>query len=268
MPRIPIQSIDDPLLDPYRHLKATNLTRWSDEFTAEGLLVVNRLLASRFEVLSVLASERREAEIAARMPPDVPLYIVPQPLAEQLVGFDFHTGVLARGRRNVKPTLKDIVAANLPQLTIAVCPNVNSPDNIGSIIRTCAALGVDAMLLGRGCANPFSRRVSRSSMGSVFHLPIVDTGDLAGALSYLKNDCGIELIATVLDPAAEKLPGLLRRSRTAILFGNEKHGLEQEWIERSDRRVTIPMSSGTDSLNVAVAAGIVLHQFMRLAATV
>ncbi|MGE3313783.1 MAG: TrmH family RNA methyltransferase [Planctomycetaceae bacterium] len=265
MPRILIDRLDDPLLDPYRHLKATNLTRWSDEFTAEGLLVVTRLLESRFEVLSVLATERREAEITPLVPAEIPLYVVPQTLAEELVGFDFHTGVLARGRRSLRPTLDEIVAGGGRRLTIAVCPNVNSPDNIGSIIRTCAALGVDALLMGRGCAPPFSRRVSRSSMGSVFRLPIIDTDDLPSALSNLRESHGFELVATVLDPDVEMLPDAPRRDRTAILFGNEMHGLDAEWIARCDRRVTMPMDSGTDSLNVSVAAGIVLHHFTRLA---
>jgi tRNA G18 (ribose-2'-O)-methylase SpoU len=267
MPRISIQSLDDPLLDPYRHLKSTNLTRWSDEFTAEGLLVTTRLLESRFEVLSVLATERREAEIAPLVPAEIPFYVVPQSVAEELVGFDFHTGVLARGRRNLRPTLDEIVTRCGERITLAVCPNVNSPDNIGSVIRTCAALGVDALLLSRGCANPFSRRVSRSSMGSVFRVPIVDTFDLASMLNDLKQQHGFELIATVLDPAGESLPTANRSARTAILFGNEKHGLEPEWIAQCDRRVTIPMESGTDSLNISVAAGIVLHHFTRLAAT-
>ncbi len=102
-------------------------------------------------------------------------------------------------------------------------------------------------------------------MGSVFRLPIVDTDDLAGALRQLKDVHDIELIATVVDTEAELLEQAPRRERTAILFGNEMHGLGAEWISICDRRVTMPMDSQTDSLNVSVAAGVVLHHFTRIA---
>ncbi len=262
MPRILIDSLDDPRLDPYRHLKATNLTRWSNEFTAEGLLVVERLLTSRFDVLSVLASDRREAEISPHVPAGVPFYILPHRLAEELVGFDFHTGVLARGRQTDWPGIPDVVRAAGEQLTLAVCPDVNSPDNLGTIIRTCTALGVDALLLGQGCADPLSRRVSRTSMGATYKLPIIATHDIAQDLRRLRDEYDVELVATTLAPAAEPLRSARRAKRTAILFGNEKHGLEPELLSLCDRQVIIPMQPGTDSLNVAVAAGIVLHHFL------
>ena len=266
MPRIPIHDLHDPRLEPYRHLKATNLTRWSNQFVAEGLLVVERLLSSPFEVLSVLASDRREAQISPHVLPHIPLYVLPQRLAEDLVGFDFHTGVLAHGRRNIWPSLPDIIHSCGARLTLAVCPNVNSPDNIGSVIRSSAALGIDALLLGRGCADPFSRRVSRASMGACYRLPIIDTADMPRELRRLRDEFRVELVATVLDRDAEPLLSAGRGERMAVLFGNEQHGLDRECLELCDRRVTIPMHAGTDSLNVSVAAGIVLHHFTRVAA--
>ena len=100
-------------------------------------------------------------------------------------------------------------------------------------------------------------------MGAVFSLPIVRARDIMRDFEWLRRERGVELIATVLDPAAEPLAGARRARRTAILFGNEAQGLAPGHVELCDRRVTIPMRLGTDSLNVMVAAGIVMHHFAR-----
>jgi tRNA G18 (ribose-2'-O)-methylase SpoU len=266
-----IQSLDDPRLEPYRNLKATNLTRWSQQFIAEGQLVVERLLASRFEVVSLLASRRMEQHVIPIAPPDRPLYLLEHDLAEQLVGYTFHTGVLACGLRRPGPPIETLVAddesvTQTPTL-LAVCPNVNDPENIGALIRLSAGFGVRGVILGPGCADPFSRRVLRVSMGTAFTVPIVETRDLANDLRQLRDTFGVELCAAVLDPEAEPLETAPRAQRTAILFGNEKHGLDRRWIELCQRKLTIPMAPGADSLNVAVAAGIFFHHFMRYAPT-
>jgi tRNA G18 (ribose-2'-O)-methylase SpoU len=99
--------------------------------------------------------------------------------------------------------------------------------------------------------------VLRVSMGAALYLPIVESHNLTTELQALAAG-GFELVATVLDPAAEPLAGFQRRKRTAILFGSEGHGLSDEWLTLCQRRVTIPMQAGIDSLNVAVAAAVVL----------
>ncbi len=140
---------------------------------------------------------------------------------------------------------------------------MQDPENLGAILRLSGAFGVDAVLLGPDCPNPFSRRVLRVSMGAGFALPIVEADDLEAELAALAEQWGCERWATVLDPAAEPLAQLTRPARLALLLGSEGHGLTERWIAQTDRRVTIPMRSGADSLNVAVAAGIFLYQLVR-----
>ena len=265
MPLITVDHLHDSRLDVYRHLTRSNLTRWSGRFIAEGRKVVRRLLESDYEILSVVAAERRVEEVAAWFAPDVPLYAVPDGLASELVGWNFHEGVLACGRRKPPLDLAAVVPNDQSRLTLVVCPNVNDPDNIAAIIRTGCAFGIDALVLGKGCADPFSRRVLRVSMGNAFFLPIVESDDLRGDLLRLRDDWGVELAATVLDGAAEPLEEAARPPRLALLFGNEAHGLEREWIELCTRRLTIPMERGTDSLNVAATAAICLYYFQRVA---
>ena len=103
MPRIAVTDLSNAMLDPYRHLKHTNSTRWSGRFVVEGHRCVRRLLASRFETLSVVASDRRKHLIEADVPSDVPLLVIPESLATELIGFHFHSGVMACGRRGVPP---------------------------------------------------------------------------------------------------------------------------------------------------------------------
>lgn len=270
MPRHTVESLDDPRLDPYRNLTQTNLTRWSGQFIAEGRTVVKRLVQSNLEVRSVLIADHRADEAFTWIPDSIETLVVPIAVAQELVGYNFHAGYLACGVRPAPPRLDHFVTNSLgrephERVTVVVCPNVTDPENIGAIIRIAVCFGVDLLILGRGCSDPFSRRVLRVSMGTAFRLPILESDDLVGDLQSLQVRGKFELMATALDPAAVPLHRSSRPSRLAILLGNEAHGLGPEWIARCDRTVAIPMAPGADSLNVAVATGIFLHQFSHVA---
>jgi tRNA G18 (ribose-2'-O)-methylase SpoU len=129
-------------------------------------------------------------------------------------------------------------------------------------MRIAAGFGADAMILGPQCCDPFYRQAIRVSMGAVFSLNLLQSDDLLQDLGRLKNEWKVESIATVLDESAEPLQSARRSQRIAILFGNEAQGLSRQMIEVCDRRITIPMKLGTDSLNVSVAAGVVLYHFV------
>ena len=269
MPRISIDSLDDPRVRMYRDLKTNNSLRDGKLFIAEGSKLVERLLASDFRVASILVAERRAEEWAGQVPDDVPLYIIPQQVGEQLTGFNFHVGVLACGHRKPTRLLNEALPPLNPQtapapLTLVLCPNCDNPENLGAIIRIGAAFGIDALLLSRdGCCDPFSRRVLRVSMGTAFRLPIIESSDLERDVKRLRDEWQVELIATVLDESAEPLSLSARGNRVGLLFGNEADGLDARWRSLCHRQVTIPMHGGTDSLNVAIAAGIFLHHFAK-----
>jgi tRNA G18 (ribose-2'-O)-methylase SpoU len=144
---------------------------------------------------------------------------------------------------------------------MAACSRVTDPVNLATIVRLAAAFGASALLLEMGCADPFSRRVVRVSMGNVFRLPVVELPDLKPELARLRSVHDYSLFATVLDETAEPLDEVHPALRSILVFGNEHDGLSSEWINVCDRRITIPMRAGTDSLNVAIAAGIFLYHF-------
>jgi len=262
MPTLPIPSLDDPRVAPYRNLKDRDLARDGDRFIAESEQLVRRLLASKIQTESVLVAEKRLPDLAPVLPQEIPVYVAPASVVNQIVGFKFHSGVMAVGIRPISPTIDDNLKGK-PRATLVVCPEVEKTDNLGSLIRIAAAFGADAMVLGERSCDPFFRQSVRVSMGTVFHLPIVRSDDLKRDLRRLRDEFNVELIATVLDEGAEPLDRAGRAAKTALILGNEAQGLPADVVALCDRRVTIPMKLGTDSLNVAVAAGVFLYHFTR-----
>ena len=288
---VPLTVLDDPRLEPYRHLKFTNEMNRSGLFVAEGDKLARRLLCSGLRVHSVLVGERFLASGALEIAPTVTTFVMPDALLQELVGFKFHRGVLACGYRGTEPLLSEVMSRHgvsylrpgeqasrllSPHGTsagskvahgttaVVVCVNIEDPTNLGTILRTAEAFGVTAVLLGGHTADPFSRRVLRVSMGSPFQLPIVHCSDLSRDLTALRDDWRISLIGAVADSTGEPLEQVVGLDRFALLLGNESEGLGPEWIAHCDRRVTIPMQPRADSLNVAVATGILLHHFCEL----
>jgi tRNA G18 (ribose-2'-O)-methylase SpoU len=257
-----IISIDDPRIGHYRLMKDRELAREGDRFVAEGEYIVRRLLSSDFACESVLVIERLAGEMQKVIPPAVPMYVTTPEVLKGIIGFKFHSGVMGIGRRKPAVSLEEFEPVRRERCTLVVCPELISAQNIGSLVRVCAALGVDGMVLGEKCCDPFWRQSIRISMGTIFYLPVVRSNNLAEDLEKLRGR-GFESIAAVLDADAENLDHAGRGPKTAILFGNESRGLDREIVDRCDRRVTIPMREGIDSLNVTIAAGIFLYYFTR-----
>jgi len=253
---INVDSIDDSRVADYRQLKDRELARDGGKFIAESEHVVRRLLASDYAVESVLVARRRCEEFSAVVRADVPLLVVADELVHRIVGFKFHSGVIACGRRKPLSTLQQIAAGQ--KSTVVICSELASHDNLGSLIRIASAFGVDGMILGPRCCDAFYRHCIRVSMGTIFSLPMVRSGDLIGDMRWLREN-GFELAGTVLSESAEPLKSFSRPERLGIVFGNEAQGIDAQTLAICDRRVTIPMRDGVDSLNVAVAAGIFLH---------
>ncbi len=262
---VSIASIDDARLDVFRNLKQTNACRHEDLFVAEGTTLVERLLHSSYEVTAVLASEQKLANFAARIPEGTTVYEVPRDLATELVGYKFHLGVIAAARRKPSPAL-DAVLTQVDSGLILFGDQIIDQQNVGMLIRIGSAFGAKAIVLSRGSADAFSRRVLRVSMGNGLFVPIVESVDAAESLVSLKSS-GFHCCATVLDENAVELLDHTFADKTAIVFGNETHGISSPVLERCDVSLTIKMLNGTDSVNVAVAAGIFGHAFASQAST-
>lgn len=260
MTPIPIDDLNDPRIAVYRSLKATNATRDLNYFIVEGERLVERLIASRYPTDSVLLTDRHLDRLQTAVPDDVPLYVVPFEKVHELVGFPFHRGALACGRRLPAPSWRELWGKASGTLRFVVCPQISNPENLGSIARLCDAFDVDGILAGPSCPDPLSRRVSRVSMGSALRLPVIVAHDLLGVAAEMKNTLGVEFFAAVAGDATPFEEVALPK-RLGLVLGDEDRGVDPAWVAQCRRSITIPMPGRASSLNVSTAAAILIYRF-------
>jgi tRNA G18 (ribose-2'-O)-methylase SpoU len=230
---------------------------------AEGVLVVQRMLTSRFTPHAFLGTERRLAELAGDLVGvRAPFYRASAEVMADVVGFHLNRGVLGVARRAPEVTSAELLRG---ARTVAVLEGVNDHENLGSIFRNAAGLGVDAVIFGSGCADPLYRRAVRVSMGHALLVPFARARQWPADLHALREQ-GFRLLAMTPDAGsrtlAEAMDGLAD-DKVAVLVGAEGPGLTETAMRASDVRVRIPMSRGTDSLNVATAAALAFYERAR-----
>ncbi|MGE2723627.1 TrmH family RNA methyltransferase [Mycolicibacterium pulveris] len=258
----------DPRLADFRDLNSVDrrpdLPSGKGLVIAEGVLVVQRMLASRFVARAMMGTDRRLAELAADLDSvGAPYYRVSAEVMADVIGFHLNRGVLASASRPGELSIAQVLTN---ARTVAVLEGVNDHENLGSIFRNAAGLDVDAVVFGAGCADPLYRRAVRVSMGHALLVPYAWASDWPADL-HLLRDNGFQLLAMTPDPAAgtlaDTMPALADH-KVAILVGAEGPGLTERAMRASDLRVRIPMSRGTDSLNVATAAALAFYERARL----
>ncbi|PQO42375.1 TrmH family RNA methyltransferase [Blastopirellula marina] len=260
-----VDSAADPRLIRYRREFERKRHTHEGYFVAESQFLVQRLLDSDLEIASILVDG---IEKIPPLPPHrvgtFPIYVISREDVKELVGYNFHRGIMACGKRPERKSIDAALDGEVPPIsTVLAASMIGDFENLGAITRTACAFGADAILLDGGCADPFSRRSLRVSTGHAFKIPIVESTDFAGDLARLKS-LGFESFATVLSDKATPLSQVQRADRSVILVGNEGYGLEQETVTACDHRMTIAMQRGSDSLNVAMATGIFLYHFCYL----
>lgn len=259
---------DDPRLDNFRDLNSIDrrpdLPTGKGLVIAEGVLVVQRMLASRFTPLAFLGTDRRLVELKADLADSAaPYYRVSAEVMARVVGFHLNRGVLAAARRAPERSVTQILDG---ARTVAVLEGVNDHENLGSIFRNAAGLGVDAVVFGSGCADPLYRRAVRVSMGHALLVPYARTTGWPSELDIMRQK-GFRVLAMTPSRDATTLAAAMSTARdqpVAVLVGAEGPGLSHAAMRASDLRVRIPMSRDTDSLNVATAAALAFYERARL----
>ena len=261
-----ITDFSAPALDVYARLTERELLH-SDQrpegmFIAESPKVITRALDAGYVPLSFLMEPRHvegEArELLARCP-ETPVFTAAPEVLTQLTGFALTRGVLCAMLRKAEPRPEDLLAE---ARRVAVMEDVMNPTNVGAIVRSAAALGMDALLLTRRCADPLYRRAIRVSMGNVFLLPWTHVdGDWTGLL----RSRGFRTVAMALrrDTLPLDDPALKAVEKLAVVLGTEGDGLADGTIAGCDYTVRIPMQRGVDSLNVAAASAVAVWELGR-----
>ena len=273
-----ITNLDAEELNIYAHASEAELLHYYEPqegvFIAETANVVLRALEAGYRLESVLVEDKRmeieggtvfelvKSLYGEEVLNSIPVYTAPLEVLNKLTGYNLVRGLWAVMRRKPLQPLKEFLAG---KNRVAVLYDVVNPTNVGAIIRSAAALGMDGVLLTDHSVNPLTRRSSRVSMGTVFQIPWTVVDEDRELLPVLLRKYGFASAAMALTensitPDADVLK---KEEKLAVFLGTEGDGLPKEIINACDYRVMIPMMHGVDSLNVAAASAVIFWELAK-----
>ncbi|HEU6448553.1 MAG TPA: RNA methyltransferase [Verrucomicrobiae bacterium] len=276
-----ISSFESPELQPYATMRRPIEHEKQGIFVAESDKVVRRLLESKIEIVSLVLPEKWLEEFRSLLearPENVAVYLAEKKLLESLTGYSMFQGVLGVGKIPPPVSLDDILERKpKPNLFVALDALTNA-ENIGALVRNCAAFGVRALISGETSSSPYLRRAVRNSMGTIFQLPVIELAKLGQRHQFAQKpavtkstlvEClqemrkrGVHCVAA--HPyAKKKLSQANFSSDCCIVLGSEGDGISPEVLENCDEAVAIPMPPTVDSLNVGAAAAVFLYEVTR-----
>lgn len=248
-----VTSRNNPLAAHVKKLRGSrSYRRETGCFFCEGPKMLSEALRWEAALLTVVAAEGMSLP---PLPGAVRQVTVPQSLLQALADTETPQGVLfICSMPSLVPPLR------LGGGRYLVLDGVRDPGNVGTILRTADAFGADGVFLVNGCADPFSPKTVRSTMGAIFRLPVWETD--VDTLCGLLREAGISLFATALSPDASDVRSA-DLSRAAVVIGSEGSGVSKEVLSLADRSIMIPMTSRCESLNAAAAAAVIAWEMFR-----
>lgn len=248
-----IESPQNSLVKYWKKLATTRKERdRSGEFLIEGFHLVEEAIKNKSEILNIIV--REDVDIPSNWNIDN-IYVVEvtAQVANEFAETEHSQGIFAQVKQ---PTVSKEEQTKWKKLLLVDA--VQDPGNIGTMIRTADAAGIDAVILGKGCADPYNPKTVRSTQGSIFHIPVV-RGDLSEWIDSLKEKA-IPVYGTALENAV-LYHQVKKEGKFALIMGNEGSGIDSDILAKTDANVIIPIMGKAESLNVAVATGIVLYYF-------
>jgi RNA methyltransferase, TrmH family len=242
-----IESIQNPKVKQWKKLLTKKERDNSGTFLVEGFHLVEEALKQHESVIEIIVSDK------TGLPPrwdsgEVPVTLVTEEISNSLSDTEAPQGIYAVCRQ---------VQLEVPNArTYLLIDAVQDPGNLGTMIRTADAAGIDAVVVGKGSVDVFNSKVLRSAQGSHFHLPIL-RGDLHDWIEKLKTK-NISVYGTALE-GASAYTDISTDETFALLVGNEGSGVNKELLEKTTANLYIPIYGKSESLNVAVATGILLY---------
>jgi tRNA G18 (ribose-2'-O)-methylase SpoU len=261
-----IQSLEEPALAPYRTMRRPVEHVRQGIFVAEGEKVVRRMLHdTRIEVLSVLLPEKWlpvYEPLLRSHPQQLEVFTAETAFLEQMVGFHLYQGVLAVGRIPPPPTLETLLETSTRPRLFVAADGLSNSENVGVLVRNCAAFRAQALIVGETCASPWLRRSVRNSMGTLFQLPVIETNALTDTLQTLRA-AGIRVIGAHPHTDQRTLRQADLTGDCCLVMGSEGDGISPDVLAVCDEAVAIPMPPAVDSLNVTSASAVFLYEASR-----
>ncbi len=243
---------DNKLVKKLASLKEKKYRERYGEFLVEGALSVEWALDSAFEVRDIVTSrDFVMPESLSELARDRKIYSVPEHIFAKIADTKTPQGILCSCAFRENPTMPG-------KGLFVYCDSVRDPGNLGTIIRTADAMGFDGVILSPDCVDPFNPKLVRSTMGSLFHIALYSGVSHAELFSWQEK--GFTLAASALSVAAVSSTDWQSTDKTVIIMGNESAGVSRELIEKADCVVKIPMAGSAESLNVSVAAAILMYE--------
>lgn len=255
-----LTGLQNPQVKAAAELKQKKYRQQQGLFLAEGLRTVEEAVASKTVVsifYTAIEDDRTRSVLEEAAAQQLKLYCVSDAVMKKIADTDTPQGIIAVCKmQNV--TLDKLLSKGEMLL---VLDRVGDPGNLGTMLRTADAAGIGGVVLLKGCVDIYAPKTVRSSMGSLFHVPVVSGIGEDNFIAEAK-DAGYELLVTSLE-GADNLYKADLCGRIAFVMGNEAGGVSANLLERADKRVFIPMAGRAESLNVAMAAGVVMFEALR-----
>lgn len=255
-----LTGLQNPMVKAAAELKQKKYRQQQGLFLAEGLRTVEEAVrygAVQSIFYTAIEDDRTRAVLEEAAAKQIKLVCVSDKVLKKIADTETPQGISAVCEMRSK-RLDDFLASGKMLL---VLDRVTDPGNIGTMLRTADAAGVGGLLLLQGCADIYAPKTVRASMGSLFHLPVL-SGLSEELLVQAARKAGYELLVTCLD-GADNLYKADLQGRLAFVMGNEANGVSPALLAAADKRVFIPMQGRAESLNVAMAAGIVMFEALR-----
>lgn len=257
-----ISSKDNQLVKKIIKLnKSSKQRKEQNLFVAEGLRLCEDAMLSGVEIDTLIVTENAVAkysEITEKLIKYAKsTFMVTNSIFSLFSDTKSPQGVLCLIKTLDKVTLFDTIKCNGKFLAL---DNVQDPTNLGTILRTAEAIGIDGIIMSQDCCDIYSPKVVRGSMGAVFRMPYMIVDNIA---DFIKENSNIVSYASVVDSDAEKVNEIVFEDTCIVVVGNEGNGLKKETISSCNNKITIPMSGRAESLNAAVAASILMWEMIK-----
>lgn len=259
-----ITSKDNQYIKNYIRYSEDKKKRNADQvFTMEGLKLIREAFDEKINLLTLFLTpsfiQKHLKSSAFLQDNNLPHYEISEELARKLSNTQNPQGIFAIAKRIDKPLLLDTIYSGGKYIALY---NLNDPGNMGTIIRTADVLGIDGLILSSGCCDIYSPKVIRATMGSLFRMPLLYLEEF---LPFVKkcSENHVCTLASSVDKTASSAAEYRFSDRTVLFIGNEANGLPEAIQNNCEDKITIPMSPHTESLNAAMAAGILMWEMLK-----